>query len=196
MTASPYWDAKTVVSDTLDFCDVALGDMDHNGALDLVGANCGNDAGILFWPGNGTFGYVKVYPVVAKGTYVSLALGDIDGDGTLDVAAALDGGGVGIFLGDGAGSWSDKGVVSPALTVLGVDLGDFNGDGHLDLLAGHKGGVQVWQGDGGGSWADASVDLRLPAPSPVSSSADRRRCCARTSPRLSSERVGRASGQR
>jgi len=159
VTTSPYWDAKTVVSDTLDFCDVALGDMDHNGALDLVGANCGNDAGILFWPGNGTFGYVKVYPVVAKGTYVSLALGDIDGDGTLDVAAALDGGGVGIFLGDGAGSWSDKGVVSPTLTVLGVDLGDFNGDGHLDLLAGHKGGVQVWQGDGGGSWADASVDL-------------------------------------
>ncbi|MBI4585002.1 MAG: VCBS repeat-containing protein [Planctomycetes bacterium] len=63
--------------------DLALGDLDGDGALDLAVVNQISDkVSILLGHGDGTFGEAAGYG--AGGFSFSVALGDLDGDGALD----------------------------------------------------------------------------------------------------------------
>src|SRR4029453_19035075 len=67
--------------DNVNSNDVALGDLDGDGDLDLVSA--GEYLSVRFNNGDGTFGNEVAYDPLS--TY-SIQLEDVDGDGDLDIA--------------------------------------------------------------------------------------------------------------
>ncbi len=135
--------------------DVAPGDFDGDGVLDLAVAICGDYVQILFGGGAGTFEsggdvYIGHCPV-------ALSAGDFDGNGAPDLAAALGEGGnaVAVLLNLGGGDFSD-----PLTFPVGSDPGDvlaadFDGDGALDLVTanGASHDVSVLRGDGTGNFS-------------------------------------------
>jgi len=132
---------------------VATGDLNGDGALDLVVANLySNTVSVLLGKGNGTFNPAVEYSTPA-GNF-SVTVGDFNGDGKLDLAVA-GGGGVSMLLGNGDGTFQPY-VFYPAGSFF-VATGDFNGDGKLDLVTVNNNGngngtVGVLLGNGDGSF--------------------------------------------
>ncbi len=109
--------------------DIAAGDMDNDGDLDLVVANSTTDrVSVLLNNGDGTFADEVTYEVdIERSGHLilphALALGDLNDDGNLDVAvlsytdgALLTPGAVSVLFGDGSGALPD------------VNTGVFDGD--------------------------------------------------------------------
>src|SRR5690242_6113725 len=84
---------------------LASGDLDRNGALDLVVANyTGGTVSVLLGDGHGHF--AAATPVPTRSSPSDVALGDVTGDGLLDLAVANGGpDGVSLFAGDGEGGF-------------------------------------------------------------------------------------------
>ncbi|HOU13211.1 MAG TPA: FG-GAP-like repeat-containing protein [Anaerolineae bacterium] len=158
---TPDWNSPKVLSDTLDFCDLDVGDINHDGNLDVVAANCGNVQGVPIWLAQGDFGFNPSSSPITTGNYQAVALGDLNNDGDLDLVGAPSGvAGARVWLGDGGATWSYQGVISPTLAVVSLEMGDFDNDGYLDILAGlQNNGVRVWKNAGGAGWSDASTNL-------------------------------------
>jgi hypothetical protein len=78
--------------------DVALGDLDGDGDLDLAVANAvSNDVSVLANPGDGTFEAAVGFP--AGAFPISVAIGDFDGNGAPDLAVSnLDSDDVAVLL--------------------------------------------------------------------------------------------------
>jgi hypothetical protein len=150
---------------------VLIGDLNHDGHLDLVAAF--NRWGLYLYQGDGRGGFrggsVDFLPTQAFGSLaVSIALGDVNHDGHPDLV--LNGTVVGrdepngpdVYVGDGRGGWqaSSSGLKTLKWAAAGMALGDLDQDGHVDLVAGGRvaGGVKsghglFWfRGDGKGGW--------------------------------------------
>ncbi|MDR2058278.1 MAG: T9SS type A sorting domain-containing protein [Dysgonamonadaceae bacterium] len=128
--------------------DIALGDVDNDGDLDVLLAGETRDnshvysGGLYINDGQGNFTY-KDCPVM-PGFRASLDFGDIDGDGDLDILfSGHKNNGIpeanarGIALNDGQGNFTIAGVDDyPHLEMLSptVLFADFNNDGLLDYL--------------------------------------------------------------
>ncbi len=127
------------------YSQLALGDFDNNGTLDL--AVTGEDINSLFdfrvysGNGDGTFNFLPA--LRNDGTYfASLAWGDYNNDGDLDIA--LSAGnientiGLYVYRNKGNGTF-DTTPLQPAGAGVGIGgglaWGDFNNDGFLDLAA-------------------------------------------------------------
>ncbi len=155
------WTIPVSIASGYSINDTALGDVDHDGLLEIATAELLND-------GVAIYDYGKSWTrrsVVGMGSYYAVSLGDINNDGHLDVVATPSSAGTGIrvWLGNGSGtSWtlsSGPDAASP-LTYYDLDLTDFNRDGKLDILAGTQGqGVLLWAGNGAGSWTPAAASL-------------------------------------
>ena len=152
--------------------DVALGDVDADGDLDIVFADEGLN---VFDPprqryyenqGGAVFGYATPFnPAPAGPEAYAVALGDVNGDGDLDAVFgtnAVDNGL--LFLGDGAGAFSDASSNLPVATFSGatvdVALGDVDNDGDLDLVQGNSSDANlVLPNDGTGIFGSPSSSL-------------------------------------
>ena len=133
---------------------VAVGDINGDGAPELIVANWGGSVSVLGNKGDGTF-----FPATNYGTGhtpFALALGDFNGDGNIDIAVAnSDDSNVTLLLGSGAGSFIRGSNVSVGSIPQSIVVGDFNGDGNADLAVASMTGVSVLVGNGNATFQPA-----------------------------------------
>jgi hypothetical protein len=132
---------------------VALGDLDGDGKVDIVAANTGVDdwwsVGVLRGKGDGTFAAEAEFPSGIGPN--SVALGDLNKDGKLDVVLAdsTAGGWVTVLLGNGDGTLADGVEYNVGDSAGAVMLGDLDGDHNLDIVATGEGVILLLgKGDG------------------------------------------------
>ena len=153
--------------------DVALGDLNGDGVLDLITvgtedqSGVGNNFGIStvrLGVGDGTFGDAARYQY-ESGELTAIAVEDVNSDGILDLIAAGQAGSAGyatVRLGAGDGSFSSA-VSFATETTISRDLvlADLNGDGSLDIVTGGLSGAAlqatVLLGDGSGSFSESTT---------------------------------------
>ena len=118
---------------------VAVGDLNGDGALDIVVGNGGLYGGqqdlVYLNEGAGTFSSASSFG--GADDTVSVAVGDINGDGALDlvVGHGFDNP-VHLYLNDGTGGFATSNSLDDAGIAHGPAVGDLNGDGSLDLVVG------------------------------------------------------------
>ncbi|MCC7011145.1 MAG: VCBS repeat-containing protein [Planctomycetes bacterium] len=139
--------------------DLALGDVDGDGALDLVAVDqTTRELGVRSNIGGGAFGPLSVTSL--PGYPGQLELGDVDGDGDLDAVGHGIGQTtrIGILFGDGLGNFSN--ALATAINAYPFVLRDIDLDGRLDIAVATAnqgaGGLRVFLGQGGGAFSLAS----------------------------------------
>lgn len=120
--------------------DVALGDLDADGDLDIFAANS-NAAPNRVWLNDGSGSFVDSGARLGQQTSKSVELGDIDNDGDLDAVVGNMSDTVGsssenrIWWNDGSANFSGFHAFGGEHDTQHVAIADFNGDGYLDLFA-------------------------------------------------------------
>ena len=146
--------------------DIAVGDFNKDGNLDVVTANFfgggfTNSVSVLFGDGSGGVGSRTILRT-ARQTY-DVGSGDLNNDGNLDIIVAdRSSSDVSVFLGNGSGGFGGRRTfdLSPNFSFgINVILGDVNNDGNLDLVASNStdNNVSVLLGDGTGSLASPTT---------------------------------------
>lgn len=147
--------------------DVAIGDLNGDGALDLATADAKSaQVSVAFGRGDGTFVTpAKSIPIGVSPHLVALA--DMDRDGDLDlVASDHDSASVAVWLGDGRGAFTPA-AGSPFAAHggephnHGLAVGDVSGDGVPDVITANQEdhSLSVLLGDGTGLLASAPGSL-------------------------------------
>jgi hypothetical protein len=161
--------------------DIALGDIDGEGHVDIVYAGMTTPTiESIAWDSG--YGAVTSWPISSYG-YQWVLTGDVDGDGDTDAVGTV-GFDVGVSLQD-AGALVDQGVAYPMATTMGwlsandaIELVDMNGDGCADVVAALYGvGTSILPatgpnctGDAPKAWTGALPDRpSLPARAPARS---------------------------
>jgi hypothetical protein len=156
---------------------VVAGDIDGDGALDLIAGNPGQQSAVYLNDGAGNFPAGSVTCASAGvrcfgGAYdptTSVAVGDVNGDGALDIIAGNPGAPSMIYLNNGTGYfnydfWMTCDAVGvrcfggPDDNVTSVAVGDVNGDGKLDVVVANNGGQSMaFLNNGAGEFASGPV---------------------------------------
>ena len=119
---------------------VALGDVNGDGQLDIVGGNgVDNTVGVLLGQGGGTFAAAVQYATGANSAPQSVALGDLNGDGLLDIVTGnYASNTAGVLLGTGFGNFAAMVHFGTSGGLVDMTLGDVNGDGKLDIITANQ----------------------------------------------------------
>ncbi len=114
--------------------DVAVGDLNGDGALDIVQVYSWH-LGVYYNDGAGGFSA----NILLGWGGDSLAIGDTNGDGMLDIVVGT-GSGTMMYLNDGQGGFGAWSFISnsPVESTYDLALGDINGDGALDVVEGNN----------------------------------------------------------
>lgn len=130
--------------------DVATGDLDADGDIDVVTAN--TDSGALIWLNDGAGAFsdsgrrLEVCAVVA--------VADLDGDGALDVITAMWGRPLTVWWNDGAGGFSEEGTTRAGSDSMCFDVGDLDGDDDPDIYLGRASSDKVLMNTGERTFRD------------------------------------------
>ena len=136
---------------------LAVGDLNSDGALDVVASDSGGfrlEVWVLLGDGSGSPGLATPWP--AGYSPAAMGMGDFNNDGRLDLlATSADSYYAAVLLGDGLGGFGPHTFLSDPVTGGSVATGDLDADGNADLaLTG--GGVAVLSGDGSGGFGPPS----------------------------------------
>ena len=154
--------------------DIALGDLDGDGDVDVFTANSDVDSaqpdGI--WLNDGAGFFVDSGQRLGNTLSRAVDLGDMDGDGDLDafIANGISERGRAepdaVWMNDGHGVFKDSGQVLGDSSGLDVSLGDLDGDGDLDAFVANGDPLrardepnEVWLNDGHGIFHTSGQDL-------------------------------------
>ncbi|MCB2378536.1 YDG domain-containing protein [Hymenobacter sp. BT635] len=148
--------------------NIALGDLDADGDLDMVSTNGAGTASVRFNNGQGSFTAPATNAQVTIGTNPScVVLGDIDGDGDLDILAANHAAGtVSVRLNNNAGVFTSPATnaeVPVGSAPISLAIGDVDGDGDLDMLTASNGisTMNVRLNNGSGSFSAPSANAQV-----------------------------------
>ena len=129
---------------------VLLGDINNDGAPDIVSQGPSGNPGIAFGDGHGNFAAMNVQTWNTPGP---IALGDVTGNGNIGIFLAGGDGRVLVGVNNGQGTLTTQQVVSPLPSTTpdfapALALTDFNADGKLDLLCASEQSWTAYRGDG------------------------------------------------
>ncbi len=136
--------------------DVAAGDFDGDGDLDLAYANDAT-ANTVWW-NNGSGTFTDSGQSLGTATTNAVAAGDFDGDGDLDLAFATNAANT-VWVNDGTGTFTNSGQLLGAADSKDAAVGDFDGDDDLDLVFVGKAADEVWLNDGTGTFTNSGQAL-------------------------------------
>jgi hypothetical protein len=177
-TGDGNWDPYASPTPALGYNDIAFGDVDHSGTLDLLAASHMN--GFRFWLGDGEGGWniqsQNGLPSTSSPPWIG-GLGtefcDVDHDGNLDIILGGYNGNYGmrVFTSDGGSGgevdWTNNSLGLPMTGQYGgVALGDVDHDGNPDIVSSNNAqtsnGVVLYLGNGGEGGSMFWSDVRLP----------------------------------
>ena len=149
--------------------DVAAGDVDGDGDIDLVFGNLGIDR-LLLNDGSGNMVDMTAARMPMNNDQTSaLALRDLDGDGDLDLLV-VNVGQNRLLLNDGTGTFTDvtaQNLPADGSAGAGLAVGDLDGDGDLDAIIANSGpsGSQnhLYRNEGGARFVNATGGGHMPA---------------------------------
>ena len=142
--------------------DIALGDIDGDGYLDVVGGQWLDINKFHLNDGNGGFSVTGTTIGSATDGTLSVDLGDVDGDGDLDLVVGNGSQINRLHLNDGSGGFSATGIAIGSETdpTFSVVLGDIDGDGDLDLVVGNSTtSNKLYLNDGSGGFSATGIAI-------------------------------------
>jgi hypothetical protein len=121
---------------------IATGDLNGDGALDLVMGNNGQASLLYINDGLGNYTPSPIQLNPAGNSTVSVVLGDLDGNSSLDIVLGNADQPSLVYLNTGAGTFSPPTQIDPAGTqTRDLALGDLDGNGTLDIVLVDGGGA-------------------------------------------------------
>ncbi|HJQ31635.1 MAG TPA: FG-GAP-like repeat-containing protein [Pyrinomonadaceae bacterium] len=143
--------------------DVAPGDFNGDGKLDLLVAN-GGTSSVSLLVGDGAGGFAAPANFAVGSSPRSIAVGDFNGDGRADAAVANYGtpGGsastVSVLLGNGSGGFVSAASVAAGPEIQQLVAADVSADGKLDLITKSASGeILILKGDGAGNFSPLEI---------------------------------------
>jgi FG-GAP-like repeat/FG-GAP repeat len=163
LAADPTFGARTLLGPGLDRThSVAVGDLNGDGALDIVVGNYGQQSAVYWNNGAGDFTQSTPFGTDPGGAE-SVAVGDLNGDGALDIVDGNSSGQNVVYWNNGAGDFTQSTPFGTGSEdTRSVAVGDLNGDGALDIVvgygyfAGHSQQNVVYWNNGTGSFATST----------------------------------------
>ena len=133
--------------------DVAAGDFNNDGNIDLVGAGWLAESGALrLWLGSGDGRWSESQ--VEKGSFWGVEVADVNKDGNMDIIAAANFEGVKIYYGDGKGGFPEKDVLASKGSFRMAKAIDIDKNGLMDIVAtsNNNYGIVTWYQESNRKW--------------------------------------------